>query len=314
MRAAIEPVSDEGPRPRWSVMIPVYNRAALLGETLKSVLAQDPGPEQMQIEVVDDASTEDIAAVVESLGKGRVGYFRQQRNVRQVANFATCLNRARGEIVHLLHGDDLVLPGFYEALGRGFASDPEIGAAFCRWQVIDEAGTVGATAETEQPTAGRLDDALASLASEQRIVTPSIAVRRSVYERLGGFDPRLDCAEDWEMWVRIAAQYPVWYEPRVLASYRRHSASTTAANFANASELRYTLQAIRMFRPLLPTDRAEAIVASARHAYAQTALGTARDFAAERDLRAMRAHLAIALRLWPRLSTARKAARIALGL
>ena len=41
-------------------------------------------------------------------------------------------------------------------------------------------------------------------------MTPSIVVRRSVYERLGSFDRRLVCAEDWEMWVRIAAHYPIW--------------------------------------------------------------------------------------------------------
>ena len=56
--------------------------------------------------------------------------------------------------------------------------------------------------------AGLLPDALAHLATEQRIMTPSIAVRRAVYERLGGFDRRLACAEDWEMWVRIAAAFP----------------------------------------------------------------------------------------------------------
>ena len=43
-------------------------------------------------------------------------------------------------------------------------------------------------------------------------MTPCIVVRRSVYEELGGFDDRLACAEDWEMWVRVAARFPVYYE------------------------------------------------------------------------------------------------------
>ena len=55
-----------------SVMIPTYNCATFLRTTLESVLAQDPGPEQMQIEVVDDHSTEDDpAVVVRALGAGR---------------------------------------------------------------------------------------------------------------------------------------------------------------------------------------------------------------------------------------------------
>ncbi|MEO8176317.1 MAG: glycosyltransferase [Sphingomicrobium sp.] len=311
-RAVIAPVAAGGPRPRWSVMIPAFECAAYLGDTLRSVLAQDPGPDAMQIEVVDDASSDDLAAIVGAVGKGRVGYHRQPRNIGHIANFAACLNRSRGELVHLLHGDDLVLPGFYAALGQGF-DDPAVGAAFCRWQIIDLAGSVTAVAETEQATAGPLDDALGKLASEQRIVTPAIVVRRQVWEQLGGFDPRLACAEDWEMWVRIAAHYGVWYEPELLAAYRKHDDSNTGRHFANARELRYTEQAMKLFRPLLPTDRAAAIIGSAKRAYARTALDNARQLASERRRRAMWAHLRMAWRLEPGMATLRAATRIALG-
>ena len=81
----IPPVAP-GPRPLWSVMIPTYNCAGYLRETLASVLAQDPGPEAMQIEVVDDASTrDDPEAVVREFGGSRVGFFRQPENVGQPA-------------------------------------------------------------------------------------------------------------------------------------------------------------------------------------------------------------------------------------
>ena len=64
--ATILPITDEGKRPIWSVMIPTYNCANYLRETLASVLAQDPGADVMQIEVVDDHSTkDDPKAVVE---------------------------------------------------------------------------------------------------------------------------------------------------------------------------------------------------------------------------------------------------------
>jgi glycosyltransferase involved in cell wall biosynthesis len=311
-RAVIAPVPAGEPRPRWSVMIPAFERGAFLRETLQSVLEQDPGPEAMQIEVVDDASSEDLRAVIDEVGKGRVQYYRHPHNVGLIANFAACLNRSRGEIVHLLHGDDLVLPGFYSALEQGF-DDPAIGAAFCRWQVIDAEGSVTAVAEAEQDVAGPLKDAIGRLASEQRIVTPSIAVRRSVWEDLGGFDRRLECAEDWEMWVRIAARYGVWYEPALLAAYRSHEQSNTGRNFSDARELHYTWQAMELFRPLLPKDRARSIIASARRAYARTALDNARQLAKDGRKSAMWAHLRMAARFWPRLTTLREAARIAGG-
>ena len=58
-RDPIAPLPQEAARPKWSVMIPAYNCARFLAATLESVLAQDPGPAQMQIEVVDDCSSDD---------------------------------------------------------------------------------------------------------------------------------------------------------------------------------------------------------------------------------------------------------------
>lgn len=74
-RATIPPVPDGTPRPLWSVMIPTYNCAKYLRETLASVLVQDPGPDVMQIEVVDDHSTkDDPEAVVKELAGDRYTY------------------------------------------------------------------------------------------------------------------------------------------------------------------------------------------------------------------------------------------------
>ena len=96
-------------RPLWSVMIPTYNCSHYLIDNIRSVLAQDPGAEYMQIEVVDDFSTDaDIEALVLEIGKGRVGFYRQPENVGSLRNFETCLNRATGHYIHLLHGDDQV--------------------------------------------------------------------------------------------------------------------------------------------------------------------------------------------------------------
>lgn len=247
---AIPPVEpDGGPRPQWSVMIPTYNCADYLRHTLESVLAQDPGPDQMQIEVVDDASDcDDPAAVVAEVGQGRVAFFRQQQNVGHVRNFDTCLQRARGHLVHLLHGDDFVLPGFYRKMGAAFEQAPEIGAAFCRHWFVDEQGERVVESALEQTYSGILDDWLQRIATGPRLQTPSIVVRRDVYERHGGFDRRLRFyGEDWEMWARIALYYPFWYETEALAAYRSHSSSLTGHAMKtgkNMEDLRLALETI----------------------------------------------------------------------
>lgn len=287
-RASIPPVPAGTPRPLWSVMIPTYNCADYLRETLSSVLAQDPGPEHMQIEVVDDHSTEDDPkAVVTELGKDRVGFYRQPENVGFIRNFEACLKRARGRLVHLLHGDDYVRDGFYRRLQAAFEEHPDVGAAFCRHIYMDEQGHWQSLSPLERSDRGILEDWLPKIASGQRIATPSVVVRRAVYETLGGFDRRMFCAgEDWEMWVRIAAHYPVWFEPEPLAVYRmkRSGALTEQAGHTNrlVQDMRLATDIIGSYLPEhLPEQQADALLGQARQMYAHWALEAAEQMLTE---------------------------------
>ncbi|KAF3886896.1 MULTISPECIES: glycosyltransferase family 2 protein [Nostocales] len=284
-RATILPVRDGIQRPLWSVMIPTYNCANYLRETLASVLAQDPGKDLMQIEVVDDHSTkDDPAAVVEELGRGRVGFYQQPENVGYIKNFETCLQRSRGQLIHLLHGDDCIRDGFYRKLQRGFDERPEIGAAFCRHIFMDEHGHWHAVSALEQSESGILNNWLERMAVRQIIQTPSIVVRREVYEKLGGFDSRIRCnGEDWEMWVRIATQYPVWYEVEPLAFYRMHSASLSGHSMRTGENIRDLRKVISIIKQYLPPDKASYISSKALEFYAFEALNYARTFAVKGD-------------------------------
>lgn len=269
-RAIITPVPEGEPRPLWSVMIPTYNCANYLRETLASVLAQDPGPEVMQIEVVDDHSTkDDPAAVVEELGRGRVGFYRQPENVGAIRNFNTCLQRSRGKLIHLLHADDCVRDGFYRKLQCGFDENPEIGAAFCRYIYMDELGHWTQISWLEQPESGILNNWIERIGVQQRIQPPSMVVRRSIYEKLGGFDHRICCcAEDWEMWVRIAAQYSVWYEVEPLALYRIQSKSLTGRCARTGQNIRDLCKIIDFSQSYLPTPIASKLANQARENFA----------------------------------------------
>jgi hypothetical protein len=277
-------------------MIPTYNCGAYLRETLASVLKQDPGLDVMQVEVVDDHSTQDDPkAAVAELGKGRVVFYRQQENVGHIENFATALRRSRGQLIHLLHGDDCVRDGFYRRMQQAFEEHREIGAAFCRQIFMDENGHWQGISPLEQTQSGVLENALERLAVEQRIMTPSIVVRREVYENLGGFDARLVCSEDWEMWVRIAARYPVWYEVEPLALYRMHFQSNTGRHVRTGEDISYTCKAIDLFSEYLPCESAQRVTRQAKQTYAFSAVSTAYAEGVRGDISALRAQLRAAL-------------------
>jgi glycosyltransferase involved in cell wall biosynthesis len=109
-------------RPMWSVLIPVYNCARYLEETLAGVLSQDPGETVMEIIVIDDCSSDDPGEVVERLAGSRARFIRQTENVGKIRNYETGLNESRGILIHQLHGDDRVRPGFYRSMELAFNS------------------------------------------------------------------------------------------------------------------------------------------------------------------------------------------------
>ncbi|BBD69180.1 family 2 glycosyl transferase [Nostoc commune NIES-4072] len=261
-RASISSVPKNTLQPLWSVMIPTYNCANYLRETLSSVLAQDPGADVMQIEVVDDHSTkDDPEAVVRELAGNRVSFYRQPQNVGHTKNFNTCLQRSRGKLIHILHGDDCVRQWFYVKMQQAFNDKPEVGAAFCRHIFINEQSHWQFISELLQPKSGLLNNWLEDIIVKQYIQTPSIVVRREVYESLGGFDSRFKFYyEDWEMWVRIATQYAVWYEVEPLAAYRLRSASNSGHSIRTGENMQDVRKGIEIVQSYLPNYLSHAIV------------------------------------------------------
>lgn len=227
-------VGEKGNEVLISVMIPVYNCAHLLKEALMSVLSQDLGPELMEITVVDDHSLrDDPKAIVDEIGCGRISFFRQQENVGQMYNLNTCIELSKGELVHILHCDDRVLPGFYKNVIDAFDAMPGIGAVFTRNAFINEQGSCTNISSALNDTNGIIENWLQKIYTEQLIQTPAIVVKKSVYRQIGFFRTDLKTCEDWEMWVRISEKFPVWYINKVLAEYRITTGSTTSKNNVN---------------------------------------------------------------------------------
>lgn len=115
-----------------------------------------------------------------------------------------------------------------------------------------------------------------NIAERQRVQTPAVVVPRAVYHKLGGFRRALLQAVDWEMWVRIAARYEVWYEPQVLATFRRHGASESSRLLAQDAVWDDIARAIMINAQSVPAAIRKEIVDRSAKWYAGSALRSAR--------------------------------------
>jgi glycosyltransferase involved in cell wall biosynthesis len=237
------PAVTAADRPRWSVVIPVHNCADYLAQALPEVIAQLADRDDAEIIVVDDASSDDPERVVEQLGRGRVRYRPNPAHSGAIGTFNRCVELATGELVHLLHGDDAVLPGFYAAMEQAL-DHPSAVAAVCRVKDVDAQSVPMYVTRSYRNGTGVWANALDALAVSNRVRAPGIVVRRSAYERVGGYRTDLPHAADWEMWTRIAAHGPVVFVDEVLACYRRHDTSDTSARVRTGANVRERVTAI----------------------------------------------------------------------
>ncbi len=302
----VSPVSSELQRPFWSVMIPTFNRTTYLEQSLRSVLDQDPGREEMQIEVVDNCSTAvDMTATVKRIAGDRVAVFRQEHNLGVAGNWNACVARSRGHWVHILHDDDYVLPGFYQRLRNGIQDRTRVGAAWCRYNRVNGDGMPLGCSEIERTTAGTLDGWLERIAVDNVVRCPAIVVKRSTYENLGGFTSDNDPVLDWDMWKRIALNYDVWFEPEILVCYREHAGAATSRMFRRGEIIAAAARSIDITRNSLPRELAASLVREARERFAQHATSSAATLLSAGDLSGAMANMWQATRLCRSWRTAR---------
>ncbi len=285
---AIEQVPKGIKRPLWSVVIPTYNCAHYLKETLQSVLSQDPGSAQMEILVVDDHSTKDNPeAVVKDWGKGRVQFIQQAINVGKSANYAHGIGLARGHYIHLLHGDDTVALGFYKKMEALFTHYPEAAAAFCQCTYINEQNTKIGETKVLASSAGILKDFEKDIAVWQLIQPPSIVFKRHVYETIGAYDGRLKYLEDWEFYVRAALQFKFAYTPEPLAYYRIFADNSSSRSAKGGARVATIYQVLRIMDGYLPTDLKKVIKAKRQRAVALYNLNYIPQMMATKDIKGL---------------------------
>ncbi|MEH2036613.1 tetratricopeptide repeat protein [Nostoc sp.] len=265
----IPPVSEtEDKRPFWSVVIPAYQRPDYLLESLVSVLAQWSGIEEMEILVIDDASTPPLYQLVNAIGRGIVRYYRNPQNLRQQGTWNAGVTNSRGLWIHLLHDDDYVLPGFYTRLKQSLEGCPDsVGAAFTGYENINETGEITFRQQLYGTYKGIVSDLLLYVGVANPLNPPAVVIRRTTYERLGGYHPELTSTLDWELYKRITTFYDWWYEPEILVHYRVHSQSMRTELSLSGDRVASIRRSIEISESYLPADLCAEITAQSRKHY-----------------------------------------------
>lgn len=296
----IAAIANNFNRPFWSVMIPVYNRTVYLNRVLQSVLAQNITAEEMQIEVIDNSSkATEIEAIVRDIGRGRISYYKQLQTVNMSANWNTCIDRASGYWVHILHDDDLVLPEFYQAYRRTIeASDCVMVAS--QAILIDEAEDWLGISDRVLTDKSLIANAVEVLSSKSILLTPSVVVKRDAYEKVGGFSLALQQVSDWEMWSRLATFGSVGWVKKPYCLYRIHSQSITHKNTNTGTNLTDCLEALAIIEARIEDSELRRRVKNAVNRWLwESSYFTGLNFAFDNNVKATLFHARFLIQLNP---------------
>lgn len=231
-------------RPLVSVVIPAYNCAQYVAQSIESVLRQTIGASHIETIVLDDGSADRTPEVVRSFG-GAVRLVQLDHGgVARARN--TGIEMARADLIAFLDADDYWLPERLERALALFAADPHIQVNTEYFvEVAGELGTTpyyqsrGLRCLFELSAATQLDFAL----EDNFINSMVIAPRRALLDA-GGFNPRLRYGEDWDLWLRLLkAGYAARLvrEPSAVYRYQRPGATTTRHDAGMAADRLYVL-------------------------------------------------------------------------
>jgi len=239
------------------VAITAYRHARYIAEAIESVLAQTFRDWRLTIFENGPGGGEIECAVAPYLSDPRVAYQASGAELTVDANFTRAIRHGTAEYVALLHDDDRWHPDFLASRVAALDANPECAFAFSGWVQIDEQGVAGELSPLRFAH-GVLPRAALARALVQRnpVVAATAVVRRSAYEAVGAAFERRWLFCDWEMWSRLAAQFPAFYLARRDTDFRRHLQSNTFATREEPERLLALADHVeRLLAPHLDTQR-----------------------------------------------------------
>lgn len=207
-----------------SIIMPTYNRAHILAHTIASVCAQTYT--NWELIIVDDGSTDDTRAVIESFDDARIRPFYQPNNANVCVALNVGLSHARGTYIARIDSDDLWQPEKLEKQMAYLQAHPDCGACFSKVDLIDESGQcvnqiwpeLYAMFQTEQPS----QKAWVVYLLEQGncLCQSSVVIPAHVWQAVGPYNLALLQSQDYDLWLRIVSRYPIHVVPQPLVQYR----------------------------------------------------------------------------------------------
>lgn len=212
--------------PAISVLLPVYNVDRYLERALESVLAQNFA--DFELLLLDDGSTDGTAAIGRAFSQRdpRIR-FTSRENRGIVATLNELLASASAPLVARMDGDDLCLPGRFEAQQHYLERHPDVVCVGSNVELIDAEDRYLATTDMALEDAAMQERALAGLPP---IYHPSAMIRTSALRQIGGYDAATYPCEDLALWLRLGELGRLANLPQPLLRYRLHAQSVTANN------------------------------------------------------------------------------------
>lgn len=216
-------------RPQVSVIVPAYNAAEYLAAALGSVLSQTWT--DLEVLVVDDESSDRTVEVAERFGPPVVCVRQPHGGVAKARN--TGIAAACGRLIAFLDADDVWLPEKLQRQVEYFERWPSTGLLHTATLVVNRGGTsIPRAAQSPSRAATPPTHMFCDLFhNDVEINALTVMVPRAVLDDVGLFDERPEIhVEDWDLWLRIAARYPIGYLPGALAVHYRGGLMSTAVD------------------------------------------------------------------------------------
>jgi glycosyltransferase involved in cell wall biosynthesis len=181
--------------PLVSVVLPTFNGAGRISGAVASVLQQDYP--NLELLVVDDASTDSTASVIEAIRDPRLRLIRQEVNAGPYVARADAIAAAAGDLIAFIDDDDEWLPGKLRRQVDRFRAHHDVAL------VHSAVNDVFADGSSRLRALHRRANDYRENLCQDRLATSSVVVRRAAIETAGGFDTSLRAFGDWDLWVRI---------------------------------------------------------------------------------------------------------------